>query len=171
MVNTARDRVSKLALEILEMTRTETGLRLATADGKYEVVRTVAGDAYATRFGDRWRDLRDAPLVLALAEELREARAAISALGGNPLEPGETPASYGEARDMLRLTLSDGSEVVQDSQGRFSGTLGGVPVPGLTGDNLTLSLAYELEGARAALARLETPAPDTDPDANITPSP
>lgn len=143
------------------MTSDQTLLRLATTDGKYEVVANLNGEAYATRYGERWRDLRDAPLTVALAQELNGARAAISALGGDPLEPGETPSSYGSERDMLRLSLKDGSEVVQDAQGKFKATIGGEPVAGLTGDKLTLSLAYELEGARAALARL---APDPSPE-------
>jgi len=157
VARTARARVNTLEQELITMTSDQTLLRLATADGKYEVVRTAEGGAYATRHGERWRDLTDAPLTLAIAQELNDARKAISALGGDPLKPGETPSSYGEARDMLRLTLNDGSEIVQDAQGRFSGTRGGVPVTGLTGDNLTLSLSYELEGARVALDTITKP--------------
>ncbi|PTX52287.1 hypothetical protein IQ03_01077 [Gemmobacter caeni] len=159
-VHAARDRVSTLALEVLGMTGAETELRLATGDGKYEVVLS-GGDAYATRHGERWRDLTGAPLTVALARELKGCRDAITALGGDPLAPGRTPAHYGAERDLLRLTLTDGSELVQDAEGRFTATRDGVELPGLTGDKLTLTLAYELEGARAALAQLR---PDTTPE-------
>lgn len=165
-VQTARGRVSTLALEVLEMSRVQTGLRLATADGKYEVILT-GEEAYATRHGERWRNLTDAPLTVALARELKGCRDAIAALGGNPIEPGETPSHYGAARDMLRLTLTDGSEIVQDAEGRVSATRNGSELGGLTGDKLTLGLAYELEGARAALAQLK---PEPDPvDRDETP--
>ena len=169
-VHKARDRVSTLALEVLGMTDTDADIRLATADGKYEVIVTGA-EAYATRHGERWRDLTDAPLTLALARELKGCRDAITALGGDPLAPGRTPAHYGAARDLLRLTLTDGSEIVQDAEGRVTATRDGAEVPGLTGDKLTLTLAYEIEGSRAALAQLELPAPDADPGADNTPSP
>jgi hypothetical protein len=162
-VHTARDRVSTLALGIIEMTRENNGLRLATADGKYEVVETTTGEAYATRYGERWRDLKDAPLTVALARDLQATRDAIAGLGGDPLAQGETPSSYGGERDMLRLSLKDGSEVVQDAQGRFTATIGGEPVAGLTGDKLTLSIAYELEGARAALGALAPQRAQPDP--------
>lgn len=160
---TARGRVNTLAQGIIEMTRENNGLRLATADGKYEVVETTTGEAYATRYGERWRDLKDAPLTLALARELQGTRDAIAGLGGDPLVQGETPSSYGSERDMLRLSLKDGSEVVQDAQARFKATIGGEPVAGLTGDKLTLSLAYELEGARAALGALAPQLTQPDP--------
>jgi hypothetical protein len=153
-VETARDRIKTLESGIIDMTREHNGLRLATADGKYEVVLTGSGDAYATRHGERWRDLKEAPLTLSLARELQGTRGAIADLGGDPLAQGEPPSSYGSERDMLRLSLKDGSEVVQDAKGRFMATFGGEPVSGLTGDKLTLSLAYELEGARAALTAL-----------------
>lgn len=159
-VHAARDRVSTLALEVLGKTGAETELRLATGDGKYEVVLS-GGGAYATRHGERWRDLTSAPLTVALARELNGCRDAITALGGDPLAPGRTPAHYGAERDLLRLTLTDGSELVQDAEGRFTATRDGVELPGLTGDKLTLTLAYELEGARAALAQLR---PDTTPE-------
>jgi hypothetical protein len=166
VVHKARDRVSTLALEVLGMTGAQPELRLATGDGKYEVVLS-GGDAYATRHGERWRDLTGAPMTVALARELKGCRDAITALGGDPLTPGRTPAHYGAARDLLRLTLADGSELVQDAAGRFTATRDGVELPGMTGDKLTLGLAYELEGARAALAQLK---PEPDPvDQDETP--
>lgn len=165
-VHKARDRVSTLALEVLGMTGAEADFRLATADGKYEVIVTGA-EAYATRHGERWRDLTDAPLTLALARELKRCRDAITALGGDPLTPGRTPDHYGAERDLLRLTLTDGSELVQDAEGRFTATRDGSEVPGLTGDKLTLTLAYELEGARAALAQL-VPGLTTAPTPELT---
>jgi hypothetical protein len=159
-VNTARDRIRALETDNIEMSSPHHEIRIALGDGKYEVILT-GEEAYATRYGERWRDLTDAPLTVALARELNGCRDAITALGGDPLAPGRTPAHYGAERDLLRLTLTDGSELVQDAEGRFTATRDGVELPGLTGDKLTLTLAYELEGARAALAQLR---PDTTPE-------
>lgn len=159
-VKAARDRVSARTMEVIGVTEETAELRLTTADEKYEVILTRE-EAYATRYGERWRDLADAPLTLALARELKGCRDAITALGGDPLTPGRTPTHYGPARDLLRLNLADGSDLVQDAEGRFSANRDGVEVPGLAGDKLTLTLAYELEGARAALAQLR---PDTTPE-------
>jgi len=152
-VQNAETRVRDIETEIIDMSRPSTEIRIGTADGKYEVI-VAEKEAYATRHGERWRDLTDAPLTLALARELHGTRAAISALGGDPQEPGQTPSFYGAARDMLRLTLKDGSEIVQDADGRVTATRDGAEVPGLTGDKLTLALAYDLEGARSSLTQL-----------------
>ncbi len=169
-VKRGEKRVSALETEIVEMSRPKE-IRIGTADEKYEVVLIENGkgglDAYATRNGERWRDLTEAPLTVALARELKGCRDAITALGGDPLTPGRTPDHYGAERDLLRLTLTDGSELVQDAEGRFTATRDGSEVPGLTGDKLTLTLAYELEGARAALAQL-VPGLTTAPTPELT---
>jgi hypothetical protein len=140
---------------IAEAPRASAAFSLFLDDGKYEVVRTAAGEAYANRHGERWRDLHDAPLILRLAREVHDAREAIAERGGDPMTPGETPAFYGRERDMLRLTLNDDTEIVQTAEGRVRATRNGEPVDIEVGDKLLLGLAYELEGARASLAVLE----------------
>ena len=55
-------------------------LRIATGDGKYEVVQEAGGALYANRYGERWRELTGDGLVLALACEIEEAREKIAEL-------------------------------------------------------------------------------------------
>ena len=140
---------------------------LSLDGGKYEVVRTAAGEIFANRHGERWRELLDEPVIVRLATEVHEARQQITERGGNPLEGGEAPASYGPDKDMLRITLNDGTEIVQTAEGRVHGSRNGSSVEISVGDKLLLSLAYELEGARAALALLEPSALPGEPHAQL----
>lgn len=113
------------------------------------------GDTYANRHGERWRELADEPLTILLAEELFRTHTKIAALGADPLEPGNAPAFYGEDRDLLRLPLKDGTEIVQGADGEVHATLDDAPVRVSVGDKMFLGLAYELEGAQAALNELQ----------------
>lgn len=157
LVGSLKNKIIEISREILTMTSQTTIEQLVTADGKYELTWTPEGPGHVRRHGEPWRDLGPGSLPLLLAAELKNLRAQISEAGGDPMIPGEPPAHYGPQRDMLRLTLQDGAELVQDAQGRVSATMGNITLSGLTGDKLTLSLAYEIEGARAALSAL---APD-----------
>lgn len=58
----------------------EDRLRVATDDNKYEVVIDAGGEFYATRHGERWRDLTGDKLILGLAQDLEEARERIAVL-------------------------------------------------------------------------------------------
>ena len=147
-------KIIEIEQEIRGMTGLSEANRLTTADGKYELSWRTDGPGRVRRHGEPWRDLGPGSLPIRLAEELSDLRDRITAAGGDPLEPGEPPAHYGPDRDLLRLDLPGGWELVQDAQGRVSAKIGDIEVSGLAGDKLTLTLAYEVEGARAALAAL-----------------
>lgn len=54
--------------------------RIDVSDGKYSVVGIDHGRLHALRYGEAWRDLVGDNLVLALAQELDEARTKIRKL-------------------------------------------------------------------------------------------
>jgi len=161
-VTELRAKIIGIEQEIREMTGLSEENRLTTADGKYELSWQTDGPGRVKRHEEPWRELGPGSLPIRLAEELSDLRGRITAAGGDPLEPGDPPAHYGPDRDLLRLDLPGGWELVQDAQGRVSAKFGDIKVSGLAGDKLTLALAYEVEGARAALAQL-TPAPPPEP--------
>lgn len=143
-------------------------LRVVVDDGRYEVVRNPDGSGFATHYGARWRELEAGSLALRLAEALAKVREEIVAKGGDPLAHGPTPASYGPQRDLLRIALEDGTVLVQTAEGTVTGSRNGKPEPDLVGDKLVLNLAYDLEGARAALQSnlslsVQAAEPDTTP--------
>ena len=169
-VNDLRAKIIGIEQEIREMTGLSEENRLTTADGKYELRWQTDGPGRVKRHEEPRRELGPGSLPIRLAEELSDLRDRIAAAGGDPLEPGEPPAHYGPDRDLLRLDLPGGWELVQDAQGRVSAKIGDINVSGLAGDKLNLALAYEVEEARAALAPL-SPDP-ADPDAtDDTPTP
>jgi hypothetical protein len=173
-VQRAEARVTDLQAELMRASGPENEVRIGTSDGRYEVVLIGDEDAFATRHGEAWRDLTDAPLTVAVARDLQSCRDTLLALGGDPMAQGAPPAHYGPDRDLLRLTLTDGSELVQDAEGRFYATTrDGDEVSGMSGDKLALTLAYELEGARAALAELamRVTTHPARPDPDEAPSP
>lgn len=169
-VTDLKAKVLGMEQEIREMTGLSEENRLTTADGKYELSWQTDGPGRVKRHEEPWRELGPGSLPIRLAEELSDLRGRITAAGGDPLEPGEPPAHYGPDRDLLRLNLPGGWELVQDAQGHVSAKVGNVKVSGLAGDKLTLALAYEVEGARAALSALspDPAGPDVSDD---TPSP
>ena len=58
------------------MTRNEYPTRLDICDGKYTlIIDTDTGRAECLRYGEKWRDLVGDKMVLALFDELVEARA------------------------------------------------------------------------------------------------
>lgn len=63
-----------------ETTTSKDMLRVSTCDGKYTVVQDATGRQSALRYGEPWRDLVGDGLTLALAHDLDEARAALTAL-------------------------------------------------------------------------------------------
>jgi hypothetical protein len=166
-VSELRAKIIGIEQDIREMTGLSEENRLTTADGKYELSWQTDAPGRVRRHGEPWLELGPGSLPIRLAEELSDLRDRIASAGGDPLEPGEPPAHYGPDRDLLRLDLPGGWELVQDAQGRVSAKLGEIKVSGLAGDKLTLALAYEVEGARAALAAL-SPDPDAADD---TPAP
>lgn len=169
-VTDLRAKIIGIEQEIREMTGLSEENRLTTADGKYELSWQTDGPGRVKRHEEPWRELGPGSLPIRLAEELSDLRGRITAAGGDPLEPGDPPAHYGPDRDLLRLDLPGGWELVQDAQGRVSAKFGDVEVSGLAGDKLTLALAYEVEGARAALAAL-SPDPADPGTSDDPPSP
>jgi hypothetical protein len=161
-VTDLRAKIIGIEQEIREMTGLSEENRLTTADGKYELSWQTDDPGRVKRHGEPWRELGPGSLPIRLAEELSDLRDRIAAAGGDPLEPGEPPAHYGPDRDLLRLDLPGGWELVQDAQGRVSAKIGNIEVSGLAGDRLTLALAYEVEGARAALTALSPDPADAD---------
>lgn len=151
-VEAALGKVSDIALEVRAMSELHPKLTLKTGDGKYGIVMQANGEAYATRYEKVWRDLTNSPLITALTRELHAAREKIIAQGKDSLGAPELPESYGEEKHLLHLSLDEGFEIIQDSKGIFFATRDGVEIDGLSGDKLAVTLAYELEEARAILS-------------------
>lgn len=55
-------------------------LRVACYGGKYTVILPAAGGLHALRHGEKWRDCLGDGLILALAQDLQDAREAIEKL-------------------------------------------------------------------------------------------
>lgn len=144
--------------------------RISTGDGKYRVIRHPDGSGAALRHGVPWQALEAGSLEMRIAAEIHAAQMRLAELVGNPFLLGETPAHYGPDKDLLRLSLTDGTTLVQDRTGAFSSVEGGTGLVSCqAGNRLALALAYDLEGYRASLSRLDPPRAEAETEPSPSP--
>lgn len=142
--------------------------RISTGDGKYRVIRHPDGSGAALRHGAPWRDLEAGCLELRIAADIHVAQLRLAVLVGNPYLLWDTPDHDGPDEDLLRLSLSDGTELVQDKAGAFSAIDADTGLASCeAGNKFALALAYDLEGYRSSLLRIGSGASmekDHDPE-------
>lgn len=148
--------VTRLEEWVQDLSR-NTGLQVATDDGKYTVVMNANDEPQALRYGETWRSLIGEEHVLTLASDLQSARKTLEDLGEDP-KGSDGADIIGEKYsngDVMRVALSDGTTIVQDARFNLRLQSPDGSEKTLIGDNLVLRLAYDLEEAKIRIARLQ----------------
>ena len=165
-VEMARENLEAFTVKLKEALFGGVKLDIPIRDGdaeKYRILSDGKSRMQVLRFGEAWRDITHEDRHIAhLANLLEMHRADISNLGGDPEAYAEGPARYGAEQDLLRVETPFGGLLRQDANGAtsYEDVFGVIDV---TGDNLALSLGYEIERCIALKATLE-PAPTVSPD-------
>lgn len=153
----ALQEVDRLERQIQTIAPGSSTLRVTTSDGKYTVLAHPDDGAQALRQGEPWRDLNDDDFILTLAADLQAARREAEELGIDPcqgLPEDVLRGSEVEGSDLLRVSLSCGAVFIQSQTGATRLEREGEAPLDMTGDNLALGLAYDLEEVRTLLVHV-----------------